>query len=104
MPNPVIFAPSDGQVAFDIIPLTVDADIDFTDPEGPTGGFCPRAIYAAGAGNIVLTFTGPPGGSGVAPPAPVARTVPFEAKETRWGYVTYLTDSGTDATGIQAIL
>lgn len=105
MPNPVVFAATDTTTpAYDRVPLTIDADIDFTDPDGPTAGFCPRALYATGAGTIVMTMVGPAGGSGVAPPTPVARTVAFNAGETIWAFVTSITDSGTSATGVVAIL
>ncbi len=101
---PTVFAPNTGQIAYDVIPLSVDADIDFRDVNGPTGGICPRGLYATTAGDIVLTAVGVPGGEGVAPPAPAAQTVPFGAKELRWIYVTGITDSGTTAGGILAYL
>ncbi len=101
---PTVFASTGREPAYDFIPLTVDANIDFTDPEGPTGGICPRGLYAGGAGNIVLTCVGAPGGLGVTPPAPAARTVAFAEGETQFIFVTGITDSGTDATGIIAIL
>lgn len=104
MPNPVVFVPDNGQVAYDWIALNTSTDIDFTDPDGPTGGICPRGIAATVAGNVVATFTGAPGGMGVTPPTPAAATLPFAAKETKWGYYVSITSSGTTATGLFAIL
>ena len=93
------FASGGNEPAYDFIPLTVNADIDFTDPAGPTGGICPRGFYVGTAGNIVLTCIGAPGG-----PAPTARTIPFGNAETIWIFTTGITDSGTTAAGIVAIL
>lgn len=104
---PTVFAANDTTtLPFDRIALTVSSDIDFTDPDGPTGGVCPRGLYAAGAGNLVLTFVGTPGGlgSGTAPVSPTARTVPVAAAGTVYGFFTALTASGTTATGVSALI
>lgn len=57
--NPTVWAYPWSDPDGDWIPLTIStADIDFTNPEGPTNGICPRAIAILGGGGAGLYFTG----------------------------------------------
>lgn len=64
--------------AVDFLPITLSgADVDLTDPDGPTGGYSCRAVKVGGtAGNLVV-MTLRSGGLGT----PVARTIPVAANE-----------------------
>lgn len=60
----------------DFLPITLSgADVDLTDPDGPTGGYSARAVQIGStAGNLVV-MTVRSGGLGT----PVARTIPVAA-------------------------
>lgn len=86
-------------VAVDIIPLTLSGgDIDLTDPEGPTGGYCGRALLIGStAGNVKFK------------PAitdPTARTQAVAANQQIDGGVQYVysTSNGTSAATVSVML
>lgn len=98
MANAVAFHPAAGltPTAVDLIVLDLSADRDLTDPAGPTGGFCARAILIGStAGNLVIdTLAG------------TARTVPVAANQLVEGCVkkVYSTGNGTTAAVVIAVL
>lgn len=84
-------------VAVDTVPLTLSgADIDLTDPEGPTDGYCARGLLVgATAGNLKFdTVTGE------------TRTQPVAANQFLQQAVSkvYSTSNGTSAATVSAVL
>ena len=85
-----------GEVKVDYIPISLaGGNIDFTDPDGITGGFCPRGLFVSGdAGNVIVE--------------PIytteQRTIPVAAKERLELGIAGIVASGTTATSLFAIL
>lgn len=99
MPNPIKIAAYDNRPGLDRIDVTPDgADVDLTDPEGPTAGWCARNLFITGAGDVKYLAVGAPGQT------PVARTETCTAGQTLNVMVQKVYDTGTDATDIIAVL
>ena len=99
MPNPVKLHPAASwcATAVDAIPLDLSSgDVDLTDPAGPTGGYCARAILIGStAGNLkVDTLVG------------AARVIPVAANQRVDQTVrnVYSTANGTTAALVIALL
>lgn len=85
-------------VAVDIIPLTLTEDVDLTDPEGPTGGYCARALLIGStAGNVVFK---------AARTDAESRTIAVAANQLVEGSVQFVssTGNGTTAATVSALL
>lgn len=60
MANPIRLAATSGPY-LDAVPIDVSSvDADLTDPSGPTGGYCCRAIYVGTGGTVVFKGLGLP--------------------------------------------
>lgn len=84
-------------VPVDQIPLTLSSDVDLTDPTGPTGGYCARALLIGStAGNVVVM---PAGGD-------TYRTIPVAANQQLQGAVQTVRSigNGTTAATVTALL
>ncbi len=80
-----------------------DGDTDFTAANSITLGYCPRAIYATGAGDISFYAVGGLGSDGVTP-TPTIRVVTVAAKSFLPVGVGEVTNTNTNATGLFACL
>ncbi len=78
-------------------------DADFTNTSGVTHGYCARAIYATGNGNIAFWPLGAPGLGGVVP-TPTVRVVTVGDKSTLPVAVAQVDNTNTTATGLFAML
>lgn len=102
---PIYLASAGTETGYDMIDVTPDGeDVDLTDPEGPTGGLCARALYIEGQGDVAFQAVGAPGGTGTAPPAVGTRVVAVPDNFLLQCQVQKIVDATTDASGIWAIL
>lgn len=99
MPNPIKVAASDGRPGMDWVPIDVSGgDVDLTDPSGPTGGWCARQLFVTGTGDVVFLGVGAPNLD------PASRTVTVPDNFYLQGIVQKVYQTGTDATGIFALV
>lgn len=99
MANPKKFHPAAAYcpTGIDYVPITLSGgDIDLTDPAGPTGGYCARAVQIGGTGGnlVVDTLIG------------TQRTVPVAANQLVELSVSkvYSSADGTSATPVGVYL
>lgn len=96
MATPKFTRPTIQDPGEDWVPLTLSgADLDLSDPDGPTGGFCARSLYVTVGGVVKFDTLR---GTGRNPTVGDKSYVPAIVKKV------YATANGTTATGVWAII
>ncbi len=99
MSNPIKVAAYDNRPGLARIDVTPSGDdVDLTDPDGLTSGYCARNLFITGAGDVTYLAVGAKGLT------PESVTETCTAGQTLAVCVQKIYDSGTDATGIIAVI